>query len=123
MKLVLIAVFITIQLFTFDVSKTVEVNLSKITGKSRAEIQNILGKPLKTEWYTPDGAVCSCQRTYYVEDKIAITFIDGKADWIWVYQGIELSNINSARIAAFHNFDSFTLIKVATLDNDCCVTL
>ncbi|KRD10246.1 hypothetical protein ASE21_11040 [Flavobacterium sp. Root901] len=65
----------------------VVVDVKKITGKSKIEVDKILGKSDKVEPFTESSTPCKkepCEKAYYQKDKYEIIFIKGKADWITI---------------------------------------
>lgn len=67
--------------------KEIVIDLKRIAGKSKLNVDKILGKPEKVEPFKESSTPCkniSCEKVYYQKDKFEIIFIDGKADWITV---------------------------------------
>lgn len=67
--------------------KQIVVDLKKIAGKSKAEVDVILGKSDKIESFSESSTPCKnipCEKAYYQKDKFEIIFINGKADWITI---------------------------------------
>lgn len=63
------------------------VDVKKITGKSKIEVDKILGKSDKVEPFTESSTPCKnvpCEKAFYQKDKYEIIFIKGKADWITI---------------------------------------
>jgi hypothetical protein len=118
LKLIAFLSFMSAVYMTASVNA--DVDLTLIVGKNEAQIQSVLGKPTSEDYYDVLRKTCKCKRTLYKEGLIAITFVNGKSDWIWVYHGINLLNIDVARIKQYHKFKDFTLVKVATVNHDLC---
>jgi len=103
----------------------ISVDVTQIAGKSQIEVESILGQPTKTEQYQPKKDLdCLCERTYYLEGKLSIVYIDAKADWITVASDIKILNLDNARIKEWHNFRKYILIKTFTSKETlCCLNL
>jgi hypothetical protein len=97
------------------------IDIDSIAGKSKNDIESILG-PVTGEDFNifPNNSKCKCRRVLFTEGKIAITFFNGKADWIWIDRSITVTGIETARIRQFHKFNDFVFIKVFTNDNRAC---
>jgi len=100
----------------------ISVDVTQIAGKSKIEVESILGQPTSIEQYQPKKELnCLCERTYYLEGKLSIVYIDGKADWITVASDIKVLNLDKARIKEWHNFRKYILIKTFTSkETQCC---
>ncbi|KAF2338546.1 hypothetical protein [Flavobacterium tistrianum] len=67
--------------------KEVIIDIKKIVGKNREEIDKILGKSDKVEPFSESSTPCKnipCEKAFYQKDKFEIIFIDGKSDWITI---------------------------------------
>lgn len=67
--------------------KQIVVDLKKIAGKNKAEVDKVLGKSEKVETFSASSTTCKntpCEKVYYQKDKYEIVFINGKADWITI---------------------------------------
>jgi hypothetical protein len=101
-----------------------KVDLATICKKSPMEIEAQLGKPLRIEEFVPEGQTCTCQRTWYLDNQVAISYTNGKSDWIWIKPSLPVFNENKASIKALHRFKDFTFIKCQTMQNSgCCNAL
>ncbi|MBF4515465.1 hypothetical protein IRZ71_03890 [Flavobacterium sp. ANB] len=86
-----------------SIEKNVEVDLKKIAGKSRIEVDKILGKAETVETFKESSTPCRnkpCEKAYYQKDKFEIIFIDGKADWITV-NNLSQYNFDQDKIEIF----------------------
>lgn len=100
----------------------IHISFSTLVLKTPYEIELALGKSTKIESYTVDGNLCSCQRFYYLNNKLAITYIDGKSDWIWIYPGVELTDVEINYVKVYFNFITYKLYKQNVTDQaGCCV--
>jgi len=99
-----------------------EVDLLKIAGKARSQVESEIGKPTKTEFYNPNGKTqCQCEKVFYLDGNISITYFLGKADWITVLPKVKLLNVELAKIKEYHNWRTHILIKTYTnKDKECC---
>ena len=70
--------------------KKLIIEIKSIVGKSEAEVEKILGKAEKTEKVNPGKTPCPCDKLYYKSGKYEIVFINGKADWITIYDVSDL---------------------------------
>lgn len=67
--------------------KQIVIDLKNIAGKSKLDVDKILGKPEQVEPFKERSTPCKnrpCEKAYYQKDKFEVIFIDGKADWITV---------------------------------------
>jgi len=67
--------------------KQIVINIKNIAGKSKLDVDKILGRPDNVEPFKESSTPCKntpCEKAYYQKDKFEIIFIDGKADWITV---------------------------------------
>lgn len=99
---------------------TTKIDLSKICKKPIPEIEAQLGRPLMTEDFSPEGNTCMCRRSWYLDNQIAVTFTDGKSDWIWVKTTVSIFNEDKAAIKSLNRFKEHTFIKCQTMGNTGC---
>lgn len=67
--------------------KQIVLDLKKIAGKNKTEVDKVLGKSEKVETFSASSTPCKnipCEKVYYQKDKYEIVFINGKADWITI---------------------------------------
>ena len=64
--------------------KTYLVDISLIAGKTKAEVELVLGKPNNKESINPSGTPCPCDKLFYLNNLVEIVFMNGVADWITV---------------------------------------
>ena len=67
--------------------KQIVLDLKKIAGKNKTEVDKVLGKSEKVETFSASNTPCKntpCEKVYYQKDKYEIVFINGKADWITI---------------------------------------
>jgi len=102
-----------------------EIDLLKIAGKPRAEVEKELGPSIKSEIYTPDeSSDCKCERVYYLKGEISITYNSGKADKKIITSQVNILNLHIAKIKAYHKYPDYHLIKAMTLKEiQCCEVL
>jgi len=77
------------------------VNISTLIGKTLAETESALGKADHVEKASPGGTPCKdnpCDKASFQSGKYEIVFIDGKADWITIYQ-LSTYDLNNDAIA------------------------
>jgi hypothetical protein len=105
-------------------SPNLEVDLLKIAGNTKAEVEKELGKPTKVELFKPiSEAECLCEKVYYLDGNLSIVYYQGKADWIRVSSNIKLLNLNTVKIKAYHNWIDYVIIQVLTLNESHCCNL
>jgi len=106
--------------FLFQTQQTVD--LLKVAGKPRGEVEAVVGKPTHIEYYTPKGLTnCQCEKVFYLEDNISIVYYQGKADWITAQSKIKLLNIDVAKIKFYGNWRKYVQIKTLTMEEkECC---
>lgn len=92
-------------------SKHAVIQIPNIAGQSQEQVANILGKPTKSEIVKASRTPCPCPKNSYLNGKVEIVFIRGRADWI---------TVNNLKDVPFLN-DSLTLlglpIKEPTFSN------
>ncbi|KAF2518314.1 hypothetical protein E0W68_09845 [Flavobacterium salilacus subsp. salilacus] len=63
------------------------IDITKIAGQEKEEVEKILGSPNNTESVSPSNTPCKeipCEKCFYKNDKFEIVYINGKADWITI---------------------------------------
>jgi hypothetical protein len=125
MEVMLLRVLFVNLLMIFSPAQSSDsaIDLRLIAGKSQAEVENVLGKPTSEDYIDPLKRACPCKRILYKGNLIAITFINNQADWIWISQGVNVSNIDAANVKQYHKFNGFIIVKVRTIDNNVCCGL
>lgn len=100
------------------------IDISKIAGKTPTEVESILGRQTKSELYKLlKESNCQCEKYYYLDGKVSIVYLDGKADWITISSEMKLANLNKVKIRAFHKFHDYYLIQAISMkENQCCLT-
>jgi hypothetical protein len=122
MQLALLDLFFITLVITIPPSDQA-IDLKLIAGKSQLEIEAVLGKPSSEDYQDHVQKRCHCKRILFKDNLIAITFVNGMSDWIWVYEGADISNIKAAPIKQYHKFKDFVFIKVQTVNNNVCCGL
>jgi len=112
--------FISLVVAGVSPKGAVTLELSAVTGKTLAELERVVGPSSGVDVHLEAGQVCRCERLLFLEGKLAVVFVGGKSDWLWVYEGITLTGIEKARIKAFLKFGRYTLIKTETVTNTVC---
>ncbi len=90
------------------------VRLSHLMGKSKTEVQKILGKPVRTESVNPSGTPCPCDKLIYLNGLVEIVYINGSADWITINASPKRVIKDEYGYRSLNQFDDYTYIKVAT---------
>ncbi|MEQ1587541.1 MAG: hypothetical protein ABL895_16775 [Cyclobacteriaceae bacterium] len=100
-----------------------DLDISMLAGKTRTEVEAVLGQPSKTLHFQPENSQCQCEKVYYKEGQVSIVYMDGKADWITISSAYKLVNLNNAKIREYHDFHSYYLVKTfSTTENRCCLS-
>lgn len=96
-------------------TKTYVVNVDNLAGKSKGEIEKILGQPNYKEKVNPSKTPCPCDKYNYLNDLVEIVFINGKADWITINNMSSYAIVeNSSSYQSVNRFDDYTYVKVKT---------
>ena len=96
-------------------TKAYVVNIDDLAGKSKKEIEKLIGKPNHKEKVNPSKTPCPCDKYNYLNDLVEIVFINGKADWITVNNSSTYAKIgNSISYQSINKFDDYTYVKVET---------
>jgi len=99
----------------------IKVDLAMIAGKTRQEVEIVLGAPSKVESFVPKDGNCNCQRIIYLNGKISLSYFNGKAEWIKFYPQIEILNLHTTKILAYSNWRTYAIVNVSTLEeSECC---
>lgn len=116
--------FLILLFLTSFETTTEELDIARLVGKDHSEIEAYVGKPSRVETFTPQGQVCTCERTVYLEGRLSVMYVDGYSDWIWIDNAVRLLNLNNARYWAYHKFLDHHLIRVKQrAGNTCCIGL
>jgi len=110
--------FLVIFLFT-----NYQLDLRKIVGKTRADVEKELGKPTRVELFKPIAeAECLCERVYYLDGKLSVVYYQGKAEWIRVNASVELRNLKCPNVKSFHRGSEYSLISISlnAKESQCC---
>jgi hypothetical protein len=79
------------------------IDLKKIAGKSKSEVEKILGKAERVETFSANRTPCKkvpCDMVFYKKNKFEIGYINNKADWITV-NGLSEYDFNNDSIELF----------------------
>jgi hypothetical protein len=113
----------TILFVCLLISPNLKVDLIKIAGQTKQEVEKEFGKPTKVELFKPNPETkCFCEKVYYLDGNVSIIYYQGKADWIRVKANVKLLNLNSPNVKAFHKDTDYSLIRASliTKENRCC---
>ncbi len=96
-------------------TKTYVVNFDNLAGKTKSEIEKIIGQPNDKGKVNPSNTTCPCDKYNYLNDLVEIVFINGKADWITVNNRSSYAIVdNSSSYQSVNRFDDYTYVKVKT---------
>lgn len=90
LSLIIVTILISCNQLKTDSSSDknkVVIDLKSIAGKSKIEVDKILGNPENVEAFSESSTPCKnipCEKAFYQKNKFEIIFINGKADWITV---------------------------------------
>ncbi|WP_299759055.1 hypothetical protein [uncultured Pontibacter sp.] len=91
------------------------VEVDKLAGKSKAQIEIILGQPNKKEKVNPSSAPCPCDKYIYLDNLVEIVYIKNKADWITINNAPFFVKVkDSGSYRSVDRFDDYTYVKVKT---------
>ena len=98
-----------------SMTRTYVVNVDDLAGKSKKEVEKLIGEPNHKEKVNPSKTPCPCDKYNYLDDLIEIVFINGKVDWITVNNRSSYAKIsNSSSYQSVNRFDDYTYVKVKT---------
>jgi len=98
-----------------------QVDLLKVIGYSRAEVELVIGSPTRIKYYLPNGSNCQCERFVYLNGDFSIVYIEGRADWITaVLPAVDLLHVYAANIRFFTKSKTSARIKAFTMDEKAC---
>lgn len=94
--------------------KKYKVKISLIAGKSKKEVQKVLGKPVSSESVNPSGTPCPCDKLIYLNGLVEIVYMYGEADWITINNSQKYVVVGNYSYKSVSKFEDYTYIKVVT---------
>lgn len=89
--------------------------VSDIAGKTRAEVEQVLGKPSSSQKVAINRQGCPCEKLTYKYGQVEIVYIKGKSDWITINLPSSKVDLSGPYLVtkAYEN-PGFVYIQVAT---------
>ncbi len=86
-----------------------------LAGKSKSDVEKILGQPNNKEKVNPSKTPCPCDKYLYLDNLVEIVFMNSKADWITINNTSSYVKINnSSNYQSVSTFDDYIYVKVST---------
>lgn len=95
------------------------VDVLKIISKTKAEVEAVLGEPIRVETLKPDGQNCQCERFHYLDGLVSVIYFDGRANRIFIANSVRIINLDKSKINSFHKWNGLSEIR-ATNVKECC---
>lgn len=96
-------------------SRNFIVVVDPLAGKSKKEVEKLIGKPNSKEVIHPSGIPGPCDKYNYIYNLIEIVYINGKADWITINNSSEYVLIyNASDYQSADWFSDYAYVKVHT---------